>query len=358
MRPLPILLLAMLPCLAIGQTPDTSGRLRISGYLEAYLAWDLGQDADNERPDFIYSYDRTREVTINLGMLKASYGTTKVRANLAFMAGTYTNANLAAEPGVLKHLFEGNAGVRLSNTHDLWLDAGVFPSHIGAESAIGMDCWTVSRSLQADNSPYYESGLRISYTTDDGRWYLSGLVLNGWQRIQRPAGNTSPAFGHQLTFRPRAGIILNSSSFIGSDTPDHDRRIRVFHNLYGTFRLHDRLDILLGLDLGAQQREPHTQSMDLWHSPIAILRWTPSETVRIAARAERYMDDRGIIIPPVGQHGFRALNLSANLDFRINDQALWRFEFRTLQSPNPIFTWHGAPSRKLHGFTTSLSVAF
>jgi hypothetical protein len=39
------------------------------------------------------------------------------------------------------------------------------PSHIGFESAIGKDCATLTRSILADNSPYYEAGVKIDITS-------------------------------------------------------------------------------------------------------------------------------------------------------------------------------------------------
>jgi hypothetical protein len=131
------------------------------------------------------------------------YATEKVRANFALMTGSYANANLAAEPEVLKNIFEANAGVKISSKKNVWIDAGIFASHIGFESAIGRDCWTLTRSMLADNSPYYESGVKFSYTSDNGEWFVSGLFLNGWQRIQRVEANNTPAVGHQLTWKTR-----------------------------------------------------------------------------------------------------------------------------------------------------------
>ncbi|OQW43057.1 MAG: hypothetical protein A4S08_10190 [Proteobacteria bacterium SG_bin4] len=72
------------------------------------------------------------------------------------------NANYAAEPGILGNLYEGNVGLKLSGSNNLWLDIGVFPSHIGFESAVGKDNWTLTRSLVAENTPYFESGAKIS----------------------------------------------------------------------------------------------------------------------------------------------------------------------------------------------------
>jgi len=111
-------------------------KIKVTGYLEAYYGYDFNKPADHNRPGFIYSHNRTNEVNLNLGFIKAAYDSGMIRANLAVMAGTYANANLAAEPGVLKNIFEANAGVKLSKTENLWIDAGIFSSHIGFESAV------------------------------------------------------------------------------------------------------------------------------------------------------------------------------------------------------------------------------
>jgi len=118
---------------------DSTGSLTISGYAEAYYQYDFNKPSDNNRPGFIYSHNRHNEFNLNLGFLKANYTAERVRANLALAAGTYMNANYAAEPGVLKNIFEANAGVKLSKKKSLWLDAGIFGSHIGFESAISKD---------------------------------------------------------------------------------------------------------------------------------------------------------------------------------------------------------------------------
>nr|WP_290930803.1 outer membrane beta-barrel protein [Haliscomenobacter sp.] len=69
------------------------------------------------------------------------------------------------------------------------------PSHIGFESAIGKDCWNLSRSILAENSPYYETGVRLSLNSANGKWYAAAMLLNGWQRMARATGIQSAHFG-------------------------------------------------------------------------------------------------------------------------------------------------------------------
>ena len=300
--------LAILSIIALNsfaQTDSTKNPLSISGYIETYYSYDFANPSDHNRPGFVYSHNRHNEVNLNLGFIKAAYATDKVRANLALMTGTYANANLAAEPGVLQNIFEANAGVKISKKKNLWVDAGIFASHIGFESAIGKDCWNLTRSILADNSPYYESGVKVSYTSDNEKWFLSGLILNGWQRIQRVNGNNTPAFGHQLTFKPNSKVTLNSSSFVGSDTPDSTRQM-----------------------------------------------------ISIAARGEYYSDANGVIISTGTINGFQTYGYSLNLDYQIMNNVVWRIEGRGFTSKDKIFTLNDNPSSQNYFLTTALAISF
>jgi hypothetical protein len=274
------------------------------------------------------------------------------------MAGSYANANLAAEEGVLKNIYEANAGIKLAKNADLWVDAGIFASHIGFESAIGKDCWTLTRSMLADNSPYYESGAKISYTSTSGKWYVSGLVLNGWQRIQRPDGNKTLAFGHQVTYKPNAKITLNSSSFIGNDKPDIDKRMRYFHNLYGQFQFTDKFGLIAGFDIGAEQKSKDSKGYNSWYSPVIIAQYHLTNKMAIAVRGEYYSDKNGVIIATDTDNGFKTFGYSANFDYNIYDNVVWRLEARNLHSKDDIFL-KGSEQVNTNTFiTTALAISF
>lgn len=311
--------------------------LQISGYAEAYYLQDFNRPLNNTRPGFVYSHNRTNEVTINLAFLKAGYSTERIRGNFALAAGTYMNANYAAEPGVLQNIYEANIGFRISQRHDLWIDAGIMPSHIGFESAIGKDNWTLTRSMMADNSPYYEAGAKIGYNSPNGKWYLSALYLNGWQRIQRVDGNTSPSFGHQLTFKPNDKITLNSSSFIGNDKPDSVRLMRYFHNFYAQFQFNAKFGLITGFDIGWEQQEKGSDHYNNWYTAALILKYDFNDRTLIAARGEYYQDKKGVIISTGAPGGFRTWGYSANVDYKILPNLLWRTEFRNLQGSEDIF---------------------
>lgn len=334
---------APLLCIALSaqaediQSPSSTSPVQFSGYLETYGIYDGNNPANDRRPDFVYSHHVTDSVSINLGVLKAALSTEHVRGNLALGFGTYMRANYAAEPHGLRNLYEANLGVKLSSQHALWLDIGVMPSHIGFESAIGIDNWTLTRSLMADNSPYFETGAKLSYTSDDGKWLMSGLLLTGWQRIHRPNNNTTPAIGHQITYKPNSTLTINSSSFIGNDKSDAQRQMRYFHDLYVQWQLNEQWGLVTALDIGAEQAAPDSDRYHVWYSPNIVLRYTYSDRLQWTARLEYFHDKHGVIISTGSDHGFQTMGYSVNMDYQLNPHWVWRNELRQLHSRDAIF---------------------
>jgi hypothetical protein len=333
------------------QKPTLESRV----YLDTYYSYDFSRPASHEKAPFLFNHNRHNEVNINLALASLSYKAERTRATLGLMTGTYAQYNLAAEPQVLQHVFEANAGIKLSSQTALWLDAGVLPSHIGFESAISKDCWTLTRSILAENSPYFETGARLSYTSKNDKWYLAGLLLNGWQRISRVPGNHTPAFGTQLTYSPAEKLTLNWSTFMGNDKPDSVKQQRYFSNLYVVWQLSKSWGLTVGFDHGREQPLRGAAAFNKWYSPVAILRYE-SKGWAVAARAEYYSDKAGVIVPLVNAEPFRMQGYSINADRKIGNHALWRIEWRMLRNSQPYFEQAGRLAASNHFVTTSIAM--
>jgi hypothetical protein len=357
-----VFLLASLNARAQDQANNTTGSalpFAVRAYAETYYGFADDRLVGDRKPSFMVSYDKNNDLSLNLAFIKGSYATHNARANLAFAAGSYVRANYAAEPEILRHLYEANAGIKLAGKNNLWLDVGVFPSHIGFESPVGRDNWTLTRSIGADNTPYFETGAKISYTSENEKWFLSGLVVNGWQHIKPVPGNSIPAFGTQVTYKPSSRIFLNSSTFIGSDKPDSSRQMRYFHNFYGVLEFTDKVVAMAGFDVGFEQKSRDSSEMNMWFDPEAMLRYKPTPKTAIALRAEYYDDRHGVIITSNTPNGFKTLGFSTNFDYNLTKNILWRVEARTLRSKDKIFTRNDGSSADSSLFvTTSLAVNF
>lgn len=295
-------------------------------HAEAFVAFDYGLPSNGNRQDFFFNHNRHAQPAVNLAVGKLGFEKERWRANLALLAGTYSADNYAAEPPLLRHLLEANVGYRLHRSASLWLEAGVFPSHIGFESAFSFDNLTLSRSILAENSPYFLSGAQVKYTKN--HWQAALLLLNGWQRIALRADQRLPAFGTQIN-RTFGNWVINWSSFTGLSEPETARLWRTFHNTYAIWKPSERFTATFGFDVGWQKQ---TNRVAQWYSPVLMGRYGLTKEFFVAGRIEYYTDPNGAHIPAFTEGGFRSWGFSGNLDYQ-RKHYLMRLEARHLQSP-------------------------
>ncbi len=343
--------LYFLPALLKGQD---STSITWSAYVEAYYCYDLDKPNNHKRPDFLYNHKRHNEVNVNLAFLKGTYSAKRSRVNLALMSGTYAQYNLAYEPVVLRHIYEASAGVKISEGRNIWIDAGIMPSHIGFESAVASDCWSLSRCMVAENSPYYESGVRLSATSSNSKLYGSLLFLNGWQRISRLPGYNTPNLGMQLTWKPRSSLTLNYSNFSGSDKPDSLHALRTYHNFYLIYEPDIKWGVTAGFDIG---RDKNTNNQYAnWYSPLLIVKRGLSTKSRLVGRVEYFSDREEVIITTGSPHGFQTLGSSINYDYSLNQHVMFRVEYKWYHSEDKLFG--EGKSYNNHSFLGSLICRF
>jgi len=315
---------------------DTLKKLNFSAFGDLYYSYDFSNPQNHEKSNFLYNHKRHNEVNANLLLIKANYLDKNYRANIGLMAGNYAQYNLNTEPTWAQFIYEANIGVKISKKQNIWIDAGVMSSHIGFESAISADCWTLTRSLLAENSPYYETGIKLSYTSKNEKLNISAMYLNGWQKISKPDYIQKPSFGTQITYKPTAKIVINYSTFIGSDTSDSINSVRNFHNFYMQYALTNKFGIIAGFDIGMDKFNSNTYGT--WYSPVLITRYSLNEKTRIALRGEYYNDPKQIIISTGTINGFQTYGLSSNIDFDLNDKIRFRVEGKMFHSKDKIFT--------------------
>lgn len=348
--------------LVYGQTDSTTiwnqkPVINLSGFADVFYVYDFNQPQDAERQSFLFNHNRHNEFNLNLGLVKLALEQPKYRANIALQTGTYANDNYAAEPGLLKNIFEATVGISLNAQNNLWIDAGILPSHIGFESAISMDNMTLTRSLLAENSPYFLTGVKLTYNPNK-KWEIAALVVNGWQRIQRLEGNSLLSFGTQVNFSPNEKTTFNWSTFIGTDDPDDTRRMRYFNNVFGQFQLTENFKFISGFDIGIQQETKGSSYYDLWFSPIIIGQLSLNKSWSTAFRLEFYKDETGIIIPTSTANGFQTTGLSLNLDYSPSPNIMCRLEARWLNSKDEIFESQTNSTHNNFIVGTSIAIKF
>ncbi|MGY6742246.1 MAG: porin [Cecembia sp.] len=328
---------------------EEKGKFTFSAYLEAYYSYDFNQPDDQNRPDFLYNFARHNEFSFNLAWVKAAYEADGIRANLALMAGTYAQFNLANEPTWAQFVNEASLGVRL---HDkLWLDVGIMPSHIGFESWIGADGWHLSRSLLAENSPYFLTGARLTYALRDNL-DLVLWVTNGWQNVQRVDRSRGVGIGLGVNHRPLDGLEINYANYFGNEGLDPVRLLRFFNNFYTQYQT-GAWGITFGADYGFQ--ETFFGNPNQWYGLTLSLRRELWDKFFLAGRAEHYSDPKGIIL----NRGLEVSGISCNFDYQYNPATLFRIEARQFISPTAAFSLPGGKFSKGNtAITASFSLSF
>jgi hypothetical protein len=341
---------------------DTAVRVAIGGFLDGYYAYDFGRPANFDRP-FTTQATRHNEFNIGLAYMEAKLIGPRIRGRLALQTGTAVQANYGAEPtvGVVsgpalsRFVQEAVAGYHVSPS--LWIDAGIFFSHIGMESFISRDNLTYTRSLSADFTPFYETGAKITWQRSPKLAALFAVV-NGWQNISE--NNQDKAFGMRLDYAPRSTTTFSYYDFFGNEASSG--QLRVFNGVGLKTNLTRVLALQANFDYGTQQHADSSRTSH-WYSSGLIGRLQVSPDLGLSMRIERYHDPDQVMIVTGVPASFSASLASVGFDVSPlhNLRLLWRSEARGTWGRNPVFPDRSVASgfsKNDYVIVTSLALTF
>lgn len=332
-------------------------KLTVSGYTEAYFISDFKHTQKGERQTFYYNYNRNKQLQFNQSILKFNISSPKIAMNLALHAGTYVQDNYASASNFAKHILEANINVSLNHKKTIYLTAGIIPSHLGFESSVAFDNWNLTRSLLAEQSPYYETGLKFTYKPNE-KYEFATLFLNGWQKINPLNFKAMRSLGTQFKYTPNANVNFNWSLYAGSESRGVFSDFRIFNNFYSQLNLNKRWRMLLGFDIGLQQKYQQANEYNFWYSPIFISQFSFNDKLKAAIRFERYQDKKNIIVAVAENTAFVANGLSLNTDYFITPNLLCRIELRGLYSSSNTFRSDVGSIKNNRFFATSMAYKF
>lgn len=341
---------------------DEARTVKFGAFLDTYYAYDFKKPgaerifiAPSGGPPALYSTQPSRhnEFNLNLAFIEAKLDAERVRGRLALQMGTSVQANYAAETsadqnragagaGISRYIQEAVAGYQI--TPDLWVDAGIYFSHIGMESFISRDNWTYTRSLSAENSPYYQSGVRLSYAISK-EWSAQLHLLNGWQNINE--NNKQKSVGTQVAYAPSDAFSITYNTLIGSEGGS-----RIFQDLIVKYAFGPNFQLGGSFDYGIQRAAGNSNK---WWVGTLIARYQATEKVALVARAERFSDPNSAIVS-AGSEGFRVWGGSIGVDTALQPNLVWRNELRLFGSAASIFPSKGGTASQDSFAVTSLAL--
>lgn len=307
-------------------------KLTFSGFLETYYSYDFNQPQSEGKLPFMYNYNRHNEFNVNIGLLRAKVEYENVYASIALHSGTYVDDNYANEE--IKYLNEAFVGLYLDKAKKNSIEIGILPSYIGFESATTATNLTLSRSILAENSPYFMTGVKYTFKPSD-KWNFTALVTNGWQRINKPQKDVAPSFGTQIIYKSTSSSTVNWSTFVGKEFFGTEFTMRYFSNLYYDKKWSDKWRTIAGFDFGLQDTSAKNDGYENWLSPVFIAQYSINTKWQTAFRAEYYQDKSNIIIDVDDQ--FETLGFSFNVDYLPNSKVKFRTEARYFDSIEKVF---------------------
>lgn len=302
----------------------------VGGFIDTYAAYDLNEFQPRTR-DYLTQPVRDREPNVNLAFLEGKLDTGLFRGRLAAQVGTSVDTNYSAEPSEwTRYLQEAWLGYHLSEK--IWLDGGIYLSHIGPESFISRDNWSYTRLLMSEFSPYYESGFRLNYQQSEELSFQIHLV-NGWQNIS-DFGDHHPSLGTQVNYLTKDGTTFSYNTFLGAEAEG----IRFFNDFYAKIPVSKLLDLGACFDVGLQQRDSsHPHSEDTWFTWALLSRLNFSDDFKATARFEQYNDRQNVIVSTTSGKPYDVLSSSLGVDYQLLPALWFRNEFRVFFGQDPIF---------------------
>jgi len=341
------------PALAEEAAPAASDKLNVTwgGFIDAYYGYDFNVPQGVDRTlvtgsPFSTTFDRSNEFNINIAMIEAKVSSDKVRGRLALQTGTSVQTNYAGESaglGLIKGplpaelIQEASVGYQVGK--DVWVDAGIYPSHIGFEGFNSRDNWTYTRSLMGDFSPYYQAGVRLSAQFSpefSGQLHL----LNGWQNIYET--NQNKAVGMELSYSTDP-LTLTYNNFISTD-------------FILKFPLTSSFQVGASADIGLQDKV--AGGLSNWYAGAFFLHLQATSDFALTARLEGYQDKDQVIVTTGTPNGFTLGGASLNGDLALSKNLTWRNEARLLFAEDGIFQGSNGPTTTDFFLVSSYGLSF
>lgn len=351
-----LITLSLLTFLSTIEAAEVKKELTFGGFLDTYYGFDFNEPSGDR--GFTTQALRHNEFSINMAYVDMRLDREKVRGRLALQAGSSVYANYGGErrygpaggpqlADVMRHIQEAYGGYRLAE--GLWLDAGVFFSHIGAESFISKDNWNYTRSLGADFTPYYQAGVRLSYQWNP-RWLTCLHLINGWQNIIETNGDK--ALGMQIAFTPSDDVSITYNNFIG-----REQEFRFFNNFIFKVKPAKDWSLSFSSDVGLQKK-PSNSDYSIWYVETLLSQVRLSDTFALGGRLEYFHDKDQIVVTTSTPNGFQTFGASVNLDWQPETYFLVRNEIRSLFSNDSVFSSSSGMKTSNTLFVTSLALSF
>ncbi len=333
------------------QSSDTTS-LTISTYVDAYYARFSDTRTVGALQEVQTVSARDNQFSLNIAQIGLHYENPWLRGNVTIHHGDIA---LATWSGRFRAVQEANVGLLLAK--NLWLDIGLFPTHIGTESFLPKNNLLSSTAVATYNEPFFQAGARLSY----GGWENVDLelwVVNGYNLFRDI--NRSKSFGLLLNFDLSESSSLTYTNLFGNEQPElfPVNLFRTYHNLYYTGSFGSS-QLIIGGDFGTQSNSPISGDGTTMFNALITFRQDLGEQYSATIRGEIFNDPDGFISGLYATSagligGLELIGVTLGLEYRPYSNSYLRLETRYIQAADELQIFESLTNNgRLEGMITA-----
>lgn len=315
---------------ALGQETD---RLRFSGYVDTYFS--LFNDSTVTDFQHLQAVSpRHNTFGLNIAQATAEYQDSTIRGAATLH---YGDIPLATWTPLLPNVQEANIGIALK--HNLWLDAGLFTSHLGTESFLPKNNLLSSTTVATYIGPFYQTGIRMTYEKDSA-FFAQLWILNGYNSLVD--NNRAKSVGLVLGYQINKEIAVTYTNLLGNESETDTNQFLAYHNFTLDYQK-DKWHVILGGDFATQSNASldEENELGLMYNALLTLRRRFTKQFSTTIRAELY-HDRNAIVSPLYQFdndmfGTQLYGFTFGAEYKPRSNSFIRLEGRYLQAQQEIF---------------------
>lgn len=328
-------------------------KLEIGAYLSSYYAF-YSEDNTTDYVKHPTMAARNNEFGLNMVMVSLGYRSKKVRSNITLHYGDIAESTW---PSKFNMIQEANAGVELFK--NLWLDAGVFRSHIGLESTQPRENITSSMTLANVYEPYFFSGAKLTYLINS-KLSLQLNTFNSFNSIVET--NKNKLIGSSVVFAPNENLSMTYNFITGDDTRDtiELKHQRYYHNFYLTYQK-NKVSIGAEFNYGIQEYSKRinttTVSTAYMNSSLVLFKHQTFKKVGFYGRGE-WFSDEDEILSTGSNMGKYTWGATVGIEYKPVKNMALSVEGRQLNSEKENFYYNGKYRKERNEFIFCLDVWF
>lgn len=314
------------------QQKDSTSRFSYGAYIDFYYACYSDSVGKGNFESFPTAAPKNKTLGLNLAQGTLKYTTSRFKSILTLHYGDIASSAWSQKYNFIQ---EANAGVRLHPK--LWIEAGLFRSHIGLESIQPRENIASSISTVVFYHPYFVSGVKMSYQPTK-KVGLAFHIYNGYNTFVET--NSNKTLGASLTYSPKEEICFTYHVLFTDELPKEGGRShrRMYNNTMVVYKK-NKIQLMSELNVGWQQNssiEDSTLSAYMLSSSLTT-KYNLYKKVSVYGRGELFYDPHQMLSGPMyNQYGetirLNLWGLTLGGEYKPNEKSYLRLESRILKN--------------------------